>query len=609
MRDFPESRTGLAPAPWLEVADGDAPLLLIAPHGGRAGSAARATLNPKVNDLETAAITRELARRLGAHALINHGMDRNELDCNRLEQLAANAPWLLDVIADKVGRIADRHGHVTVLLIHGWNVIEPRVDLGLGLRQRDGNLRPPAGAHVSASDEFIHGPVHNLADRLRNGGIMASFGHRYPGGDLQNLLQAFTARHEQSSLAALRRLAAIASQGLIDALQLELSVALRLPGVFRARNLDAVTETFSGIRSGAATSAWLTIIRQPLLHPTATRKSPKPPPRPLIRAGIEFYDPAAHIGAMASFDFGPRGTGGRVMVLFGRRRVALHTAEGAVQYRDGRISLGPLALHASGNDGALEFRGPAVVVSDSTAYLSVERALALGFLDNEMEVSAVLHLETGPHRLETLLSDIVNAAAAGMTQGLSPSGHPPIANPPPAAFGKIRGHVTVNGFRREVDAVARVGFAFSGLGPHKFVERRMLWACFPGAERQTAVEARIVSLEGAKHHREARVARGAISSECEITQLDLETPSTSTPPARIAAQLATPTGAAMQLTGEPQSFMTLSRPGPGNTRIYTSLGFARYRLDGIDGAGMFEYSRRAGDSAKIETAPNDSETD
>src|SRR5216684_8405960 len=143
-------------SPWLEIIDGGAPLLLIAPHGGRAGAAARATLHPKVNDLETATITRELAARLNATALINAGMDRNELDCNRVAQVAAREPWLLELIADEVAGIVERHQRATVLIVHGWNIIEPRVDLGFGLRERGGRLHPPGGAHVSASDEFIH---------------------------------------------------------------------------------------------------------------------------------------------------------------------------------------------------------------------------------------------------------------------------------------------------------------------------------------------------------------------------------------------------------------------------------------------------------------------
>src|SRR6266851_154911 len=146
----------IARQPWLEISEGAAPLLLIAPHGGR------------------------------------------------------------------VGRIIARHGHATVLLIHGWNIIEPRIDFGLGLRQVNGKLLPPVGAHVSASDSFINGPVRELSERLRETGIIPSFGMRYPGGDRQNLLQAFTARHETSTLPPLQALAAMASRGEIDALQLEM---------------------------------------------------------------------------------------------------------------------------------------------------------------------------------------------------------------------------------------------------------------------------------------------------------------------------------------------------------------------------------------------------
>src|ERR1700704_5160428 len=129
----------IEPAPWLEVIEGAAPILLIAPHGGRAGIATRSTLHPKVNDLETADITRDLATRLGATALINAGMDRNEIDCNRLSQIGERAPWMLDLIANHASRIIDLHGRTIVLLIHGWNVIEPRIDFGLGLRRaKDG---------------------------------------------------------------------------------------------------------------------------------------------------------------------------------------------------------------------------------------------------------------------------------------------------------------------------------------------------------------------------------------------------------------------------------------------------------------------------------------
>src|SRR5216683_7692927 len=103
---------------WLEVIDFDSPLLLIAPHGGRAEPRTRSMLNPKVNDLHTADITRGLATRLGASALINVAMDRNRIDCNRLSQIIERAPWLLEMIAERVDAIIASHGHLTVLLIH-----------------------------------------------------------------------------------------------------------------------------------------------------------------------------------------------------------------------------------------------------------------------------------------------------------------------------------------------------------------------------------------------------------------------------------------------------------------------------------------------------------
>ena len=93
---------------WLQVVEGRAPILLIAPHGGRAGQAAQSRLHPRINDLHTAEIARELSRRLDAPALINVAMDRNVLDCNRVEEIARKAPWVLAELAGRVAQIASR---------------------------------------------------------------------------------------------------------------------------------------------------------------------------------------------------------------------------------------------------------------------------------------------------------------------------------------------------------------------------------------------------------------------------------------------------------------------------------------------------------------------
>jgi hypothetical protein len=579
-----------AQAPWLEVLRGDAPILLIAPHGGRAGAAARATLHPKVNDLETAAITRELAARLGASAFINFGMDRNELDCNRLSQLMAREPWLLSALADHLAQLAVHHGRVTVLLIHGWNIIEPRVDLGLGLRERNGGLHPPRGAYVSASDEFIRGPASALAERLRAAAIVPTFGLRYPGGGAQNLLQAFTPRHAGSTSSALRRLAELATAGLIDALQLELSVALRLPGPPREAALSAIAATFASSNGYVPAHSTTEIMR--VNPPGIAKPRAALPAVPPFRIGVEFYDARLRLGGMASFDFGPGAAGGRIMMLFEQRRVALFTGEGGAIRRGNSVSLGPLTLDASPHSSGLRFRGPAVVVDDGTAYLSVEGALAGGRLDSAMEVDVALDFADGAPRFGELLASL----EALLERSIREPSRAELAGavPPHASFGSLRGVVILDGAARRLDAVARVGISFVGLGPEKFVSRRMLWAFVSGADGHQALELRALEFDAAPGSRIVHVLHDGGWSEAEVASLELETASPYSPPVNIAASLRCVHGG-LSLEGVPDTFMTLSRPGPDGTRIHTSLGFANYCVNGASGVGMYEYSRRVGE--------------
>ena len=414
---------------WLEVIDCDSPILLIAPHGGRAEPRTRSMLNPKVNDLHTADITRGLAARMGASALINVAMDRNRIDCNRLSQIIERAPWLLEKIAQRVDAIVARHGRVTVLLIHGWNIIEPRVDFGLGLRHSGGELRPPGSACVSASDDFINCQLAGLADRLHRHGIKPTYGMRYPGGGLQNLLQAFTARHCQSSNAPLRSISETATRGVVDAAQLELSVALRMPGELRARCEDAIAEVFAGNRADAHDPR----------APIVVNRAPRPPVAKSEigaaatvaapgRVGVEFYDPAARIGAMASFDVGGAGMGARIMMLFDGHRAALFTAEGRPMRSSNAVTHGPLALRREDESIVLAFRGPAVIVPDAAAYLSIERALASGRLDGDAEVNLRFEIDRAGGEFDF---DRILSAAGGAQDGAGSS----------ASFGRMGGQI------------------------------------------------------------------------------------------------------------------------------------------------------------------------
>jgi hypothetical protein len=585
----PGHHTATVAESWLEVIDSDSPLLLIAPHGGRAEPRTRSMLNPKVNDLHTAEITRGLAERLGASALINVAMDRNRIDCNRLSQIIERAPWLLELIAERVEAIVARHGRVTVLLIHGWNIIEPRLDFGLGLRNSSGELRPPGSACVSACDDFINGAVAGLADRLHRHGIKPTYGMRYPGGGLQNLLQAFTARHRQSSNAALRSISETAMRGIIDAAQLELSVALRMPGELRARCEDAIVQTFSGNGKPHEPRSAVVINRAPRpavvsseIGAAATVAAPG-------RIGIEFYDPASHFGAMASFDVGGAGMGARIMMLFDHHRAALFTAEGRPTRSASAVTHGPLSLRREGESIVLAFRGPAVIVPDATAYLSIERALASGRLDGEAEVEMRFEINRagGEFDFDRILS---SQGADALTSSV--------------AFGRVSGRVCIDGIARTVNGFARAGMSFTGLGPQKFTARRMIWASFEDEVAPRAIEARSVATKDAPPNQSARILGADGWSPCALRDLAIETSSVEEPPYRILASLTRNDGSLCQLEGSVECFIPLSRPGPEQSRIYTSLGFASFTSGTHRGAGMFEYSRVA-DS--VLTASDESE--
>lgn len=595
-------------ARWLQAPDGDSPVLLIAPHGGHAGPATRAILHPKVNDLHTADITRELAQRLGAGAIINAGMDRNRLDLNRLSQVMSEAPWLLELIAARLERIVERSGRAVVLLIHGWNIIEPRVDVGIGVKSANGTLLPACGAHVSASESFVNGPLLDFVQALRQRDIEPSFGLRYPGAGANNLLQAFTRRHASSPVGALRRLAALNARGALEAVQLELSVALRMPGRFRTETIAAIAESFVRCGLPVAASQAGRIERPGRIEIIRTADTPSPAPRrgaqqpstAPLRVGLEFYDPSTQMGAMASFDLGAGAAGARVMAVAGRERIALFTAEGRVARTAHSLTLGPLALRLDGGRLRFDFAGPAVVVEDGTAYLSVEHALAKATLHETME----LHVEFEPWpqvgasaepRTETLLELITSQEHGG--DGI---------------FGRVTGRCSIAGATHRLEAVGRLGRSFVGIGNGAFTARRMIWAAFPDGASPQAIEARTITENEGAARASARVLDRGRWTDANLEQLKL-TPATSRrPPRRISALLRSRDGDhALAIDGEVLSFVMLSRPGPAQSRILTSLGFASFRIGGhlgdLRGAGMFECSHRTASSPRATAEPADAD--
>ena len=63
---------------WLRYRTGKRPIVLVAPHGGERAREIRR--GDGMNDLYTAELCHELAGRLDAYAVVNEGLDRNDVD-------------------------------------------------------------------------------------------------------------------------------------------------------------------------------------------------------------------------------------------------------------------------------------------------------------------------------------------------------------------------------------------------------------------------------------------------------------------------------------------------------------------------------------------------
>jgi len=219
------------------VIRGERPLVLVAPHGGRRDPARRPWGHDRLrmNDLHTASLTAELAALAGAAALVNDEHDRNEVDLNRVSEANDRAPWFLERLADLLESALAGRGRVTLVTVHGWNVVQPAVDVGLGCAPASEPFAVGPGSAVSPA--FAARALPRFVAACAERGIAATVGARYPARARENLVQLFTPRYREDRRPLVRALAALAPR--VDALQLELGIALRWPGAWRRRLLEA----------------------------------------------------------------------------------------------------------------------------------------------------------------------------------------------------------------------------------------------------------------------------------------------------------------------------------------------------------------------------------
>jgi len=262
---------------WMERRSGRVPIVLYAPHGGRRNRPVRR--GDSVNDLYTAELALELAERLDAHALVNHGLDRNRADLNRISALSKRQPIVLDALSELIEHASEGGHPPLLLLVHGWNVSAACCDLGVGITDSGGVLR---GRHPTVSRQAFDRTVRGLARALDERGLQASIGQRFPASARDNATQLFSGRHADHDDERVAAVARRAAAGHVDAIQLELGIPLRWPGPLRDRLVEALVEVASseiehrGTSTSTSDAPMLASRREWSLPP---RESASKPPR------------------------------------------------------------------------------------------------------------------------------------------------------------------------------------------------------------------------------------------------------------------------------------------------------------------------------------------
>jgi hypothetical protein len=362
----------------MQVTRGRSPLVLVAPHAGRRHDL-RIPGRHKVNDLMTADVTRMLGTACGASTIVNEHLDRNTLDLNRVSQLRRDAPWMVELMAEMLQRAVAEHGHAIVLMIHGWNVTQSVCDVGVGLRDHEGELVPVRPEAVTVSDAFLESHVRALQAAAVGSGAMVTIGSRYPAAHANNALQLFR-NAVGGDEAPPCPIADLCRRSRIEAVQLELAIPLRWPGPRRDRFVAVLAEVFGG-HSARRVGAWNVVT--PRLRTVAGRVTQ--------RRGLQCV--AGETLVMAGIDGGDDGpVAGRVVVS--RRSDDLVLFTGELSLSGNHAEVPPLAIESIGADAfRVTYAGPLVRFPMLTPFLDLERGLASG----EMVEGSVDLIFVGEH--------------------------------------------------------------------------------------------------------------------------------------------------------------------------------------------------------------------
>lgn len=389
---------------WMTYREGEVPIVLVAPHGGRRPADAPIRDSVKVNDLHTAELTALLAERTQGYALINCAYDRNELDLNRISQVRARAPWFLGALVELLSTLTAHHERVRVFFVHGWNVVQPVCDLGMGLKLRGDRIAPASKAAApTLSPGFFRDVVLPFREAALTQGIDVALGRRYPAADKDNLMQMFSARFAEDLSPEIRALAALSMQGKVDAVQLELGVGLRWPGRERERFVEVFCQTLGRCTPTTRARDWdlpavfFAASPQPVtsqLNGSPLSLHPTPEPK---RLALHFHDPLSGVGVMGGVEFGSAMAtrSGRLMLSLGGTEMVLFTGEDDARTDLDRLQVGGFVWRSELDGLAISYRGPVMRFSHPQAFIRLEEGLAASWVESA-EIS--LRLSLPPYR-------------------------------------------------------------------------------------------------------------------------------------------------------------------------------------------------------------------
>ncbi len=346
--------------PWCVCKQSSASFLVLAPHGGQRSYPSRPAVplrhekRHRINDLYSAEVAIELADRLSGSYLVNRGMDRNQLDLNRVRQVRRRASWFLEAIDDLVAAILARHEIACVLVVHGWNVNQSRCDFGVGA-----DLESSADTDTSqltASLAFIERVLHPLAHPSRL--YRTTRGSHFPARHRNNLLQLF--RRDAARCSELpERLAAAVAGGRCEAVQVELGIPLRWPGERR-------TAFVAGLASA---------LQNPAPPPRRAASQHRGATTSTSTGSWQLFDPACEVGILAAVDELPAADRcfGRLALYLPDGSVGLYTGEAASTEH---LAIDGPAFTDTEDGQCLRFDGSMMITADGSTYVDLEYALA-----------------------------------------------------------------------------------------------------------------------------------------------------------------------------------------------------------------------------------------